>query len=77
MNITDIDYKIIQRSTEINVHHLELSQKFEEEFHEDMAALGVMPPSVLTRVTEYMPEIVFYIQTICDKDLAYESNGSM
>jgi cysteinyl-tRNA synthetase len=77
MNITDIDDKIIKCSAENNVHHLELSQKFEEEFHEDMAALGVMPPSVLTRVTEYMPEIVSYIQTICDKDLAYESNGSV
>jgi cysteinyl-tRNA synthetase len=77
MNITDIDDKIIQRSAENNVHHLELSQKFEQEFHEDMAALGVMPPSVLTRVTEYMPQIVSYIQTICDKELAYESNGSV
>ena len=77
MNITDIDDKIIQRSAENNVHHLELSRKFEQEFHEDMAALGVMPPSVLTRVTEYMPEIVTYIQTIVDKKLAYESNGSI
>jgi cysteinyl-tRNA synthetase len=31
----------------------------------------------VTRVTEYMEEIVAYISTICKKGLAYESNGSV
>lgn len=77
MNITDLDDKIIQRSNEQGIHHLELSQKFEQEFHEDMAMLGVMPPNIMTRVTEYMDEIVAYIQKIIDRGLAYESNGSV
>lgn len=77
MNVTDIDDKIIERAAESNVHHLELSSKFEAEFHRDMADLGVLPPTVLTRVTEYMPEIVDYIQQIVDRKYAYESNGSV
>lgn len=77
MNITDIDDKIIERANEQGIHHLELSQRFETEFHEDMANLNVSPPDVLTRVTEYMPDIVGYITEIVDKDLAYESNGSV
>jgi cysteinyl-tRNA synthetase len=77
MNITDIDDKIIERSAEQGLHHLQLSKKFEQEFHDDMQALGVSPPTILTRVTEYMDEIVDYIQAICDKGLAYESNGSV
>lgn len=77
MNITDLDDKIIQRANERNIECDELSRHFEAEFHEDMSALGVAPPSVLTRVTEYMDQIVKYIQTIVDKDLAYESNGSV
>ena len=77
MNITDIDDKIIDRSNERGIHHLELSQQFETEFHEDMALLGVNPPSVLTRVTEYMDEIVAYIQKMIDKGFAYASNGSV
>jgi cysteinyl-tRNA synthetase len=77
MNITDLDDKIIQRANENGTSCEELSRKFELEFHRDMEKLGVEPPSVLTRVTEYMDEIVEYIDTIVKKDLAYESNGSV
>ena len=77
MNITDLDDKIIQRANENGIPFEELSRKFELEFHEDMEMLGVAAPNVLTRVTEYMDEIVEYIDTIVKKDLAYESNGSV
>jgi len=77
MNITDLDDKIIQRAFEQSIDCTELSQRFEAEFHEDMELLGVGPPDVLTRVTEYMEEIVRYIDTIVKKGLAYESNGSV
>jgi cysteinyl-tRNA synthetase len=53
------------------------ARKYEAEFFDDMAALGVRPPTLLTRVTEYVPEIVAYIETIVAKALAYESNGSV
>lgn len=36
-----------------------------------------MPPDVLTRVSEYVPEIVAYIEQIIKNGLAYESNGSV
>jgi len=77
MNITDLDDKIIQRAHEQSIPCSQLSQKFEAEFHEDMENLHVSPPDVLTRVTEYMDEIITYIETIISKGLAYESNGSV
>jgi len=77
MNITDIDDKIIQRANEQGIECDELSKCFEAEFHEDMAFLGVRTPDVLTRVTEYIPDVVTYIQTIIDKKMAYASNGSV
>jgi cysteinyl-tRNA synthetase len=77
MNITDLDDKIITRANEQNIACDELTKQFENEFHEDMEALGVAPPNVLTRVTEYMDAIVKYIETIVEKGLAYESNGSV
>ncbi|XP_053995606.1 cysteine--tRNA ligase, cytoplasmic [Hylaeus anthracinus] len=54
-----------------------LSQHWELEFHKDMDALNVLRPNVLTRVSEYVPEIVAFIQKIIENGLAYESNGSV
>ncbi|KAL3152254.1 hypothetical protein ABBQ32_001333 [Trebouxia sp. C0010 RCD-2024] len=51
--------------------------KFEKEFLEDMDSLGCRRPDVMTRVSEYMTEIVEYIQTIMGNKMAYESNGSV
>jgi len=51
--------------------------RFEAEFLEDMEVLGVRPPTVLTRVTEYVPEIVSYVEKIVANGLAYESNASV
>ena len=36
-----------------------------------MTKLGVMPPDVLTRVSEYVPEIIEYIQKIIDNGYGY------
>ena len=36
-----------------------------------------MPPNVLTRVSEYVPEIIEFIQNIINNGFAYESNGSV
>ncbi|XP_020294610.1 cysteine--tRNA ligase, cytoplasmic [Pseudomyrmex gracilis] len=54
-----------------------LSQHWESEFHKDMDALNVLRPNVLTRVSEYIPEIIAFVQRIIDNGLAYESNGSV
>lgn len=39
--------------------------------------LQVLPPDVLTRVSEYVPQIIKFIGKIIDNGLAYESNGSV
>jgi len=76
-NVTDIDDKIIIRSHERNITPKELTTQFEAEFMEDMKSLDVLYPDFITRVSEYVPEIVKYIQSLIERGIAYESNNSV
>jgi len=42
-----------------------------------MKKLNVALPETITRVSEYMPEIIAYIEEIISNGFAYESNGSV
>jgi cysteinyl-tRNA synthetase len=53
------------------------ARKWEKSYMDDMKALGIKDPDVLTRVTENVPEIISFVQTIEKKGLAYASNGSV
>ena len=51
---------------------LELTTAYECDFFEDMARLNVLPPDAVTRVTDYVPEIIAYIEQIMDNGFCYE-----
>lgn len=54
-----------------------LAQYWEGQFFKDMSRLRVRPPDTLTRVTEYVPEIVEFVNGIIKNGFAYESEGSV
>ena len=77
MNITDIDDKILRRASELGENPLALARRYEKAFFEDMALLGVQPPTTSPRVSEHIEHIISYIQTIESRGLAYKaSDGS-
>eukprot|EP00965_Chrysotila_dentata_P079042 2606754-Pleurochrysis_carterae.AAC.1 len=49
---------------DVQTAFLKLTAEQEAAFFADMDALGVMPPDAVTRVTDYVPEIVEYIAAI-------------
>ena len=74
-NITDIDDKIIQRANEQGIPFHELTGKFIDAMHEDLAALGVEPPSQEPRATEHIDEILEMIQKLIDNGHAYVTDS--
>lgn len=55
-----------------------LSSKFEDRFMEDVRALNVLDPDEVTRVTEFIPEIVSFVEQIIKHNFAYAtSDGSV
>ncbi|XP_066919805.1 cysteine--tRNA ligase, cytoplasmic-like isoform X2 [Clytia hemisphaerica] len=71
-----LDKKFGAKVTDFKIFS-KLTQYWENEYHEDMKNLNVLPCDVLTRVSQYVPENVAYIQRIIQNGFGYESNGSV
>ncbi|XP_031831516.1 cysteine--tRNA ligase-like protein, mitochondrial isoform X2 [Nomia melanderi] len=71
MGITDIDDKIINRANETNQNFKTLSEHYEQEFIEDMKMLNVTKPNLYCRVTDFIPQIIKFINNILSKEKAY------
>ncbi|KIK60442.1 hypothetical protein GYMLUDRAFT_43756 [Collybiopsis luxurians FD-317 M1] len=54
-----------------------LASYWEDRFFQDMHRLRVRDPDTLTRVTEYMPEIIAFVDKIIANGYAYEAEGSV
>jgi len=77
-NITDIDDKIIKRAVERGVTLRALTDEMTLAMHEDIARLGIEPPSVEPRATEYVPQMLTLIDRLQAKGLAYQAeNGDV
>jgi cysteinyl-tRNA synthetase len=74
-NITDIEDKIIKAAAEAGRPWQEIVGRFTTAYHEDMAALGVLPPTVEPRATDHIPEMLALIEALIQRGHAYEAAG--
>ncbi|HEQ5347147.1 TPA: cysteine--tRNA ligase [Streptococcus pyogenes] len=76
-NFTDVDDKIIKAATQADVSPKELSDRFIAAFIEDTKALGVKPATQNPRVMDYIAEIISFVESLIEKDFAYEADGDV
>ncbi len=74
-NITDVDDKINARAREEGVPIRDLTERTAKQFHEDIAALGVLPPTHEPRATEYIGPMIELIERLIAKGHAYAADG--
>jgi cysteinyl-tRNA synthetase len=74
-NITDVDDKINARAREEGVSIRDLTERTARQFHADIAALGVLPPTVEPRATEHIAEMVAIIERLIASGHAYAADG--
>jgi cysteinyl-tRNA synthetase len=74
-NITDVDDKIIARAAETGQPIAEITAETTRWYHEDMAALGALPPTHEPRATQYIPQMIAMIETLVAGGHAYAAEG--
>jgi len=74
-NITDVDDKIIAAARENGEAIDALTARTAQAFHDDMAALGALPPTVEPRATGHIAEMIALIESLIERGHAYAADG--
>lgn len=82
-NITDLDDKINARALR-DYPHLPLNdaihavtKKTADQFHDDVASLGCLQPTVEPRATDYIAEMIYLIERLIERGHAYKAGGEV
>ena len=74
-NITDVDDKINESAAAQGVPISEISGRYADAYHADMAAVGAGTPSIEPRATEHIARMLDMIQRLIDAGHAYVAEG--
>ncbi len=74
-NITDVDDKINKAAQENNESIRELTDRNIQLYHEDIAALNTLPPTIEPRATEHIEPMLQMIRTLIEGGHAYVAEG--
>jgi len=77
MNITDVDDKMIARSAEAGRELRDYADFYTAAFREDMQRLRILPARHIVRATDFIPEMVTWIERLVAGGFAYERDGSV
>jgi cysteinyl-tRNA synthetase len=76
-NYTDVDDKIIKRANDEGVDSREISERYIQEFRKDFDRLGLVPHDHNPKVTDFIPQIVEFVERLIDRNKAYVIDGEV
>jgi cysteinyl-tRNA synthetase len=74
-NITDVDDKIMAAAKDSGEPIDAITGKYTRHYHDDMAALGALPPDVEPRATGHIAEMIALIGRLIARGHAYAADG--
>jgi cysteinyl-tRNA synthetase len=74
-NFTDIDDKIIAAGLREGIPPSQAARRYMESYYREMDRLNVQPASDYTLVTEFIPQIIAFIEGLIEKGHAYAVEG--
>lgn len=76
-NVTDIDDKIIQQAIQENKTEKEIASFYERAYFEAVSLVGSEKPDIIPHATDYIGEMIDFIQELIAKGYAYEVDGDV
>ena len=76
-NFTDIDDKMINKANDEGITVKELGDIYIKEYYQDADALKIERATVNPRATEYIDDIIKFVQELIDAGFAYEVDGDV
>jgi cysteinyl-tRNA synthetase len=77
VNITDVDDKLINKARQRGISMAEVAAENTKDYLANLAVLGVDQIDHMPKATETMGEIIRLIETLIEKEFAYESEGDV
>lgn len=74
-NYTDVDDKIILRARELGINPRIFAEDKMNRIDEDLKKLGVEKPTIQSKATECIPDMINFIKKLVEKGCAYSTNN--
>ncbi len=76
-NITDVDDKIIKKALAEGVSEKEIATRYENYYHDNCQSLNAKRPDFVPHATEYITDMITFIDGLIKKDYAYNIEGDV
>ena len=77
INITDVDDKLIAESNQKNIPMPQLAEEMTADYMRNLEAMGVDLVDHFPRATQYMGDIIAFVDSLIQQGFAYQSDGDV